>query len=400
MAATPKEINFAKPEKFDGNRDKFQEWWSSVALYLKGNASVYTSDDAKNVFVLSYLEGEAAAWRQVEFEKYLEDTDTLTWNDCKIKLKARFENKHGKIMAIEELQKIKVGKKWSTIAEMDAEFRRLISIAGLTDTDIFAIQAYKAAIPTAVLEPITGYATQPANLGDWYKAAEAIEQNRMTIRGTVLPNTTQRTQNTPPRPRDPDAMDVDRRGTRLTPQERDKRRAKGECFHCGKEGHYARQCPSRPAARYGQQRRWGGYQNQGRGNYNSPQRSRQTELEERQEGTSNLEGGVAGHTGGNPQVTGSSREETTNRENANNRQFAGSYPQVGQASQSPATLESSIARLQYDAGKTTQDQGRRVENGESGIDRVKDVLDRMTGSERSEFFDNYVTDLAARQSFQ
>ena len=61
MAATPKEINFAKPEKFDGNRDKFQEWWSSVALYLKGNVSVYTSDDAKNVFVLSYLEGEAAA---------------------------------------------------------------------------------------------------------------------------------------------------------------------------------------------------------------------------------------------------------------------------------------------------------------------------------------------------
>jgi len=46
--------------------------------------------------------------------------------------------------------------------------------------------------------------------------------------------------------RDPDAMDVDR--AQMTPDEKEKLLKSGSCFRCKKQGHMARQCPTKAAA--------------------------------------------------------------------------------------------------------------------------------------------------------
>ena len=48
-----------------------------------------------------------------------------------------------------------------------------------------------------------------------------------------------------PRPRSPNAMDLSK--SKLTPQERERRRTQGLCFYCGNPGHVSTSCPNKPS---------------------------------------------------------------------------------------------------------------------------------------------------------
>ena len=101
----------------------------------------------------------------------------FTWAEVVAMLKDCFKNKHGKILAIEELQKLKISQKFNTVSKLNAKFKCLVAIAELKDKNIFAVQAYKPAIPADYLNSITGYEIQPDGFIAWYKAAEQIEQS-------------------------------------------------------------------------------------------------------------------------------------------------------------------------------------------------------------------------------
>ena len=61
----------AEPEKYDGKRAKFEQWWTSVLLWNRGHTNL--PDDAMIIAVLSYVtEGEALHWAWIQQKEVLE----------------------------------------------------------------------------------------------------------------------------------------------------------------------------------------------------------------------------------------------------------------------------------------------------------------------------------------
>ena len=63
---TPKEIGINKPTPFNGDRTKVHSFIQECKVYLAINRRVYTTDEAKIVFILSYItEKEALKWKEI-----------------------------------------------------------------------------------------------------------------------------------------------------------------------------------------------------------------------------------------------------------------------------------------------------------------------------------------------
>ena len=60
-----KEFNINKPKDFDGNRKDIQSFLLDCKVYLQTNQHVYTTDESKITFVLSFMnEKEAKRWKE------------------------------------------------------------------------------------------------------------------------------------------------------------------------------------------------------------------------------------------------------------------------------------------------------------------------------------------------
>ena len=53
--STPKEFNINKPKEFDGNRKDVQSFILDCKVYLQVNQHIYTTDDSKVAFILSFM---------------------------------------------------------------------------------------------------------------------------------------------------------------------------------------------------------------------------------------------------------------------------------------------------------------------------------------------------------
>jgi hypothetical protein len=84
-----------------------------------------------------------------------------------------------------------------------------------------------------------------ASTGAWRGGKGNISMRENLFRGILDPRTQPKGNFGRPRPRDPDAMDVDRvQVTGLSTEERAQLYEERKCFHCKKPGHIARDCCS------------------------------------------------------------------------------------------------------------------------------------------------------------
>ena len=152
--------------------------------------------------------------------------------------------------AYTEINKLKM--KDGQLDEYTANHATLVHELGWHNDDEMTCHTYRQGLPDSMVKAIITQNGMPTGLTDWIRLAEQ-QHARYTMnralgyvgrsqekkpRMWTGPNTFRKKKN-----EDPNAMDVDR--TQMDPAEREKLMKSGSCFRCKKQGHLAKDCPSK-----------------------------------------------------------------------------------------------------------------------------------------------------------
>ncbi|KAI5120041.1 hypothetical protein M0805_000291 [Coniferiporia weirii] len=265
MTTTAKEINLAKPNKFDGTREYAHHFLSSCETYLRVNKHIYDTDELKINFVLSFMQtrtaGDWAINRESLASAYTIDskgnkTTTIvgygTWANFVTDFKTTFITTDDTNEAQQALIKL---KQTGTADKFNNQFQSLATRSGIT-SPIALIALYQAGLTLALLKNIYNRDTMPATINDWYQAASHSDNIYCRLRAIQGPPPP--TQNTnrfrkftsnnsrPHGYNTPNTSSNTNRPPHLTPEERDKCFKEGRCLACREKGHNSRDCTKFP----------------------------------------------------------------------------------------------------------------------------------------------------------
>jgi len=267
--APPKEFTINKPTPFDGDRKEVTSFIQNCQAYLQVNAHIYTTDDSRVAFILSFMnEKEAKRWKQ---NFYLTITDATTgllvfpaFAAFLTTVKNDFKPANQTRDAEHQIAILRQGKK--TAEETITEFRLLSNQAGYANTTssdhLHLIGKLRSTLNTRLVKQIMLSDTVPTTIDEWAEKAIKIDNNyRQTME--VIERLNDERKAGPSKPskwstnsnnnnsnsnnnnnswrkkkeeKDPDAMDVDAMST----QKRAYLMKKGACFICEETGHRAR----------------------------------------------------------------------------------------------------------------------------------------------------------------
>jgi hypothetical protein len=228
-----KEIG-VRPPVFSGDRGQYETWWFTVMNYLAMNQVPYNTDVKKIGFVLTLLQGgDAGIWGAHYWKSQTNsgaNTYTDTWTEFVTKLNDFFQKPDAENEAEFDLENIKQNGR--PAADFNIEFRRLASLAGITN-DRNLIKLYRKGLDYHIAKRIDERENgAPDTIAAWYPIAitfDNIRRKSNALYGTnpkrkyVPPHRQNKpsngnyyrtpppmynTWNNPPKP-DPWAMDID-----------------------------------------------------------------------------------------------------------------------------------------------------------------------------------------------
>jgi hypothetical protein len=261
-----KERAINKPTPFDGDRKKTETFLQECRVYLRINRGVYTTDEDKIIFILSFMNNkEALRWKQTYLRSILTHDGDMNFPDIQTfvhLLENYFQPANLGQDAAHQLNLLKQGKK--TAEEVLTEFRLLSSQAGYvaeTATDhLHLIERIQRVLNASLVRKIRLMESPPTTIDGWIEKAiffdnmyrstmEVLEQKAKEERTIPRSKTNsskrfeysnyfgnQNTRTTRER-KDPDAMDIDAMST----EKRFTLMKKGLCFICEKPGHLAKE---------------------------------------------------------------------------------------------------------------------------------------------------------------
>jgi hypothetical protein len=265
-----KERAINKPTPFDGDRKKTETFLQECRVYLHINRGVYTTDEDKIIFILSFMNNkEALRWKQTYLRSILTQDGNMHFPDIHTfigLLENYFQPANLGQDAAHQLNLLKQGKK--TAEEVLTEFRLLSSQAGYvaeTATDhLHLIERVQRVLNASLIRKIRLMESPPTTIEGWIEKAiffdnmyrstmEVLEQKAKEEK--TIPRSTQAGKANSPRRfdysnyfgnrntrttrerRDPNAMDIDAMST----EKRVALMKKGLCFICEKPGHLAKE---------------------------------------------------------------------------------------------------------------------------------------------------------------
>lgn len=261
-----KERAINKPTPFDGDRKKTETFLQECRVYLHINRGVYTTDEDKIIFILSFMNNkEALRWKQTYLRSILTPDGNMNFPDIYTfisLLENYFQPANLGQDAAHQLNLLKQGKK--TAEEVLTEFRLLSAQAGYvaeTATDhLHLIERVQRVLNASLIRKIRLMENPPTTIEGWVEKAiffdnmyrstmEVLEQKAKEERTVPRSkaNSSKRfdysnyfgnrnTRSTRER-KDPDAMDIDAMST----EKRVALMKKGLCFICEKPGHLAKE---------------------------------------------------------------------------------------------------------------------------------------------------------------
>ena len=253
---TAKEIGINKPTPFDGDRKKVHSFIQECKVYLAINRKVYTTDEAKVAFVLSYMtEKEALKWKETYLTSITNQDGDIIFPTIKVfwELIDEYFKPADRVQdATNKLSILKQGKR--PVEELVTEFRLLAAQAGMTNEtsadNLHLIRLFRNTLHPNLAKKILFSESVPKTFKEWMDRAIQYDTNyRMAMAILGKPTNGERSTSTStyshsrrtPEHKDPNAMDIDA----MSMEKRTALMRKGACFICEEPGHLARYCPKK-----------------------------------------------------------------------------------------------------------------------------------------------------------
>ncbi|KAF8547327.1 hypothetical protein OG21DRAFT_1425038 [Imleria badia] len=169
---TSKELCLGVPDIFNGDKDEYHSWISSVQLYLLINTTIYDTDEKQIAFALSFMKkGTAQGW-----------ATTFTADAIKLKKFGTFDNFVKLLEATFYTTDIK-GKALGTLQSLNQDgddilgfinqFKVAAHQSGLTNHSVL-ICFFSEGLNPGLMKQIYTMDTVPDKIEAWYTKAEAF----------------------------------------------------------------------------------------------------------------------------------------------------------------------------------------------------------------------------------
>lgn len=249
----------ADPEHYSGDREKFSDFVSQLHLVFNSDPSRYANSNSKLTYAASYLRGAAKRW----FTPHLDATTGVcsfaNFEAFLAALKAAFDDPDAKVTAERKLRALRQGNDSAA-----TYYSKFMSYAALLDWNEPAKLSYfrlglkdeikrlliGRTMPTTFETFASEIITLDNDLRSYDQEKKPLGQGSGKPAGQQHPKApqsfspasgTSTSTGTHPGPMD---LSAGRRG-KLSPEEKNRRRANNLCLFCGDSGHYASQCPAK-----------------------------------------------------------------------------------------------------------------------------------------------------------
>ena len=179
-----KEFNINKPKDFDGNRKDIQSFLLDCKVYLQTNQHVYTTDESKIAFVLSFMnEKEAKRWKEI-YPLSITDPTTNLLNFPNIgtflqRVTKDFKPANKEKNADHQVAVLRQGKR--TAQEVITEFRLLTNQAGYANetasNHMHLIEKLQVVLNANLVKRILLLDTVPTTIDTWAEKAIQLDSN-------------------------------------------------------------------------------------------------------------------------------------------------------------------------------------------------------------------------------
>jgi hypothetical protein len=266
------------PSDYDGDRAKGRDFLKSCTLYIRLCHADFVDDQAKILWVLSYMKTDRASDFANEALEYSDTTGRDLYKDWAAFYVALVENflpPCEASIAVLRLESDRYYQGKRTVQEYLDEFKTLVRRSGYEE-EIGIVLKFRRGLNREIHDKIAemGTGRPKDNRPDlWYEAAKVLDQNRLAndvFHGTASRRQAGPAHATPPAPRAPFArfssplppvaalpartpLRSPFPNAPFAPPVRDANREKPTqltCYRCNEPGHTSRECPRRIDVRF------------------------------------------------------------------------------------------------------------------------------------------------------